>query len=493
MSILGFFKIVNPPRAARIWFELASSFNNFSQAICEFCDNAISNFVGHEEDRMLVRTIRILIRKEENSVDVTIEDGGTGIQNINNALTLGGIDSPESVLNEHGYGLKHGLAYMEGQGSSWEIATRTREDAALNRYQVIRAPYDFGIGKISGEYHSGWIGSLSDIGTVIHFSCPMNVFATLDPSSRKKPSFQSLTALLRENLRYTYADILCKGDLTLQLVIEENGEETEETLQPLLPLWDPSTFKELPIQDYNLGNGNVKLSCQYGDLLPNRENLTHYLGDMETSGVELRLNGRAIEHGLLKRIWGRKIHPSQNGFLVRVNIETTSQNSAPSTKTAKNGFRETDPLLKELFKWIRSNVELSAHALEPMEKRLVRKLAEKLEKLPDMTRISIEAGVFCALGLNEPADLLTCRNGQTITVYEAKVKNTKARDLYQLRLYWDGCVADGVPPDEGVLIAAHHPQEVQTLLAFLNTLEGPDGRPYNFHLSTWKQEGISTL
>lgn len=99
MSILGFFKIVNPPRAARIWFELASSFNNFSQAICEFCDNAISNFVGHEEDRMLVRTIRILIRKEENSVDVTIEDGGTGIQNINNALTLGGIDAPESVLN----------------------------------------------------------------------------------------------------------------------------------------------------------------------------------------------------------------------------------------------------------------------------------------------------------------------------------------------------------------------------------------------------------
>lgn len=491
MSILGIFKIINPPLVARIWFELASSFNNFSQAICEFCDNAISNFVGHEDDRTLVRTIRILIRQNADAVDVTIEDGGTGIQNMNNAMTLGGIDCPESVLNEHGYGLKHSLAYMEGQGSSWEVATRTREDVTLNRYQVVRAPYDFGIEKLYGEYHPGWIGTLGDTGTVIRFSCPMNVFATLDPNSRKKPSFQPLAAILRENLRYTYADILSRGDITLKLIIEENGEATEETLQPLFPCWDPATYKEIAPQNYDLGKGNVKISCQYGDLLPTKGNLAHYLGDMETSGVELRLNGRAIEHGLLKRIWGRKVHPSQNGFLVRVNIETASQNSAPSTKTAKNGFRETDPRLKELFKWIRTNVELTAHALESMEKRLIRLLVEKLEKHPEMTRVSKEVDVFCALGLNEPADLLTCRNDQTVTVYEAKAKSTKARDLYQLRMYWDGCVTDGIPPDEGILIASRHPEEVQTLLDFLNSLEGPDGWLYKFRLSTWKEEGIS--
>ena len=36
-----------------------------------------------------------------------------------------------------------------------------------------------------------------------------------------------------------------------------------------------------------------------------------------------------------------------------------------------------------------------------------------------------------------------------MTIYEAKAKGTKAEDLYQLRLYADGCAMDGVPGREG--------------------------------------------
>lgn len=333
---------------------------------------------------------------------------------------------------------------MEGRGSSWQVSTRTREDANLNRYQTVKAPYDFGNGAISGEYREGWIGTLGDTGTVISFSCPMNVFATLDPNSKKTPPFQNLVAILKENLRYTYSDLLENQKAAILFASEEGGARQQELLRPLLPPWDSSVLKVLPIQTYG---GPIRIHCRYGDILASRENLSHYLGNMESSGVELCINGRVIEQGLLKRIWGRKVHPSQNGFLVRINLETDSLSAVPSTKTAKNVFREEDPLLKELFRWIRSNVDLSSHTTETQEQKLVRKLAEKLDALPDMTRVTREFGVFRVLG--------------------------------------------GIPPEDGVLIAARHPKDVQKLAEFLNTQTGSDDRLYRLRLTTWKDERIS--
>lgn len=73
-----------------------------------------------------------------------------------------------------------------------------------------------------------------------------------------------------------------------------------------------------------------------------------------------------------------------------------------------------------------------------------------------------------------------------MTIYEAKAKNTKAEDLYQLRLYADGCAMDGMPAKESVLIGARHPQEVCSLAEQLNSQA-----PYHFVLRTWTEEGVS--
>ena len=77
-----------------------------------------------------------------------------------------------------------------------------------------------------------------------------------------------------------------------------------------------------------------------------------------------------------------------------------------------------------------------------------------------------------------------------VTIYEAKAGKTKALDLYQLRMYVDGCALDNKPVDEAVLIAKRHSAEVKELRDILNTLTAPDGRPYNFRLATWDEEGI---
>ena len=53
-------------------------------------------------------------------------------------------------------------------------------------------------------------------------------------------------------------------------------------------------------------------------------------------------------------------------------------------------------------------------------------------------RVSREEPVFQKIGLKAKVDLFVgCVNG--VTIYEAKAGKTKALDLYQLRMYVDGC------------------------------------------------------
>ena len=61
-----------------------------------------------------------------------------------------------------------------------------------------------------------------------------------------------------------------------------------------------------------------------------------------------------------------------------------------------------------------------------------------------MTRVSLEEGTFLTIGLHMRIDLFTCQNNK-VNIYEGKVKKTKAIDVYQLEMYWLGCIEDGVP------------------------------------------------
>ena len=239
----------------------------------------------------------------------------------------------------------------------------------------------------------------------------------------------------------------------------------------------------------SLGGGPLMIRCKYGNILKNPSNAIYYKCNMESSGVELRINGRAIEHGMFDRVWGEAIHPSQNRFLVQVDLITDNPAALPATKNTKTSFCEADPRLKNLLSWIASYVPAPAKDVDSVELRYVKELTAKREKDPTALRVSREEPVFQKIGLKAKVDLFVgCVNG--VTIYEAKAGKTKALDLYQLRMYVDGCALDNKPVDEAILIARYHPPEVRELLDILNGLSAPDGRPYNFRLVTWDEEGI---
>ena len=187
---------------------------------------------------------------------------------------------------------------------------------------------------------------------------------------------------------------------------------------------------------------------------------------------------------------GKALHPSCNRFLAQIDLRGEDGIAFSATETTKNAFVEEGIRTQALFRWIRANVEQPETTRESLESRLVGKLAEKKSAESDALRIGREEGTYRTIGLQGKIDLLVSKT-DGMTIYEAKAKNTKAEDLYQLRLYTDGCAMDGVPAKESVLIGARHPQEVCRLVEQLNSQCDPTGEPYHFVLRTWAEEGVS--
>lgn len=489
MTAMESINIFNMPMAQGIWRTMGSNLADVAQSTCEFIDNAISNFRGNPGDGTRLRQVKVSVVNLGDRVKVTVEDNGTGIQNLNNALTLAGTEGRESPLNEHGFGLKHALAYMDENNCAWEILTRTEEDCRCDHYVSVKPPYEFD--GMTAEYKPGWVGTLGTTGTVIRFICPMAVFESMGRNGKTKLSFQQLVGILCEHLRYTYATILQRRELILNLVWESDGQEHSQFLEPLLPQWEVGTLVELPDQEIvfdELGKEKLTISCRYGHICPDEDAYLHYVGNMESSGAEIRLNGRVVEHGLLKEIWGRARHNVYNTFLVQIDLQSEDANSLPATKTAKNGFRIEMSKIQTVFEWVRANVTLPPKVSK--EHQLRKKLAEIKAAEEGVTCVEEERAVFSSDCINVPADLFVSR-GEKVTLYECKVKNTSCLNTYQLRMYWDGCVRDGIHVEEGILIAQNHPAEVVRLIRRLNQLTGPDGRRYNFRTALWAEEGIA--
>lgn len=487
--------IHNNPTGYGLFAGIGDNFNSAAQAICELADDAISNLRANSDDPDLSMTIVVSFENLGDAVEIGVVDGGTGVTNLDSALTIACRDGAQTPLNEHGFGLKHALASCDSSPSQqWSIRTRTKKDAAANQYREVTAPYSMGTSEedqpMKVFFYPGAGGLPYPTGTAVTVRCPMAKFQTVKPDRKAAQSdFHHLVMYAIEELRYIYAGVLADTSITMKVLEVNGGTEKCHILKPLQPTWEEGTMKRLENVPYDLGGGQLTIHCRYGNILPTKSNAIYYKGNMASSGVELRINGRAIEHGLFDRVWGEAIHPSQNRFLVQVDLITDNSAALPATKNTKTSFCEADPRLNKLFRWIATYVPAPPKDADTIEARYVKELAAKCESNPDALRVSREEPVFQKIGLKAKVDLFVgCVNG--VTIYEAKAGKTKALDLYQLRMYVDGCALDNKPVDEAILIARYHPPEVRELLDILNGLSAPDGRPYNFRLVTWDEEGI---
>lgn len=122
------------------------------------------------------------------------------------------------------------------------------------------------------------------------------------------------------------------------------------------------------------------------------------------------------------------------------------------------------------------------------------KLADLKKKQIEEEPRTIETEHYVFSNTGSPKDRervdLYVKYGNNLIIYEGKKDKTTAKDVYQLRMYWDGLVYDRITPTKAVIIAKQHSSGVKTLVNIVNTMNDAAGNKYNFVIKTWDDEGI---
>ena len=157
---------------------------------------------------------------------------------------------------------------------------------------------------IDGAMHAGFYegqGSIGhETGTSVRIRCPKSKLEGLKLATRRtQVNFRQLMAYLEEETAYTYAPLLVSGQIKIS--IQVGDEEMPRRLAALEPGWD-GTPALVPEFMTDLGGGPVTIRCRYGTIQPDKKADIYYKGNMASSGLEIRFNGRCIEHGLYASI-----------------------------------------------------------------------------------------------------------------------------------------------------------------------------------------------
>jgi len=475
------------PLANELWEGIGGHFDSISQALCEFVDNCIANFVGNTTSN---RSIVISIHKKDNGkIEIKIEDAGTGIDNFEPVLKIGDKSCQKSPLNEHGFGLKHALATADPKNESWKIYTRSHDDFIRNNYKVVLAPYKFDMNyEIVSNATTPWPGLFNGSGTIVQFDCTETLFNTVRKGIGGRPSFETCLDYLREELGYIYSGVIKLGIASINII----SDRYNKMVEAVEPQWEGYYNPKPGRISLDLGDGAIDVEYSFGEIRDSNY-VKHYKKNPRSFGVEIRVNGRLLCANLFTEIWGIEKHPSYNHFLVLINLITNDLMKLPKTRTSKNGIRSGDEKLERLFEWIRNTHPEPHKDLTGAitERELVNELAKPKDTHIRRTdkRIEPDFRVFNSISSPVSVDLYVF-DGSDVILYEAKKDNADIQNIYQLLMYWDGAVADGLKPTEGVLISASFSAGVDIILNLLNSMKDQNGNNYNLLKKTWNDELI---
>ena len=127
----------NTPSGFALFQAIGGHYTSPAQAIEELVDNAISSIRANGGSGKVI----LCLTDGGDYVDISVCDSGTGISDLGAALTISGRGGAQTPLNEHGCGLKNALSYLSEEAELWLLESRTKEDAAADRYRCVSAPY----------------------------------------------------------------------------------------------------------------------------------------------------------------------------------------------------------------------------------------------------------------------------------------------------------------------------------------------------------------
>ncbi len=472
------------------WEGIGKSFKNLSQALWEIIDNAISNLLSNPKS---FRQIIITFKKTSNGYLIRIEDSGTGILDLEKAFSVGNRGNQTTTLNEHGYGMKNFFAFCDPTNSSWAVYTRSTTDTP-GTYRKVSAPYSTQemTVKVISEKETYWPGLFKGTGTIIEVEISNDLFLTLRERGGSTALATKCFEYLCEDIGFVYSTLIDQYNIAIRVDADEIPEGTCQikSLRPEGEMYN--SFKDLK-RDF--GGGQVSVDISWRDIKDQAGINRYYRRSARCSGAEIRLNGRVISYNLLDEIWPRDNHPSTNGFLLQVNINSNNKHALPSTDRTKTALLESDPKTQALYNWIRQECPKppKAKPSELKELQMFNRLAETIERIHKITRPNAHSetnyNVYRCYNSAVKADM-RFYDGEAVIYYEGKKGEADLLAFYQLLMYWDGAVADNDPPTKAILVGERFSQGVSEVMDFYNSRYDSMGRPYMFEMKTWEEAGL---
>lgn len=270
------------------------------------------------------------------------------------------------------------------------------------------------------------------------------------------------------------------------------------------PIEVPLTLTQTEHIEVELGGTVMTLQYKHGLLDESlRDTLVlghptqfNYLGNQSTQGIDIRIGKRVISLAQLPKIWKKRggkpdpPHNHYNYFLGELLIPELP-GEVLSTLWNKTDLYYEDPNWKTIFAALQKFPQ-EKHDRALREEKVKKRWAETLESTCPGDRISREVNIWCT---GTRIDVLHESDTKCV-VYEVKVRKAAPLNLYQLRMYWDGLVMNGVQPTDGILIAASYSGNLQKMVDALNLMpppcfpDGSTSKPYNFSLSTLKKKHL---
>lgn len=488
-EILEFPLILDTSPEDSMYLGLSHQNLDFHQALAELIDNAIS------AQTQGFFTIEVHLTKDGDCVHVVVADNGSGISLSdlkNRVMRLGGKGKHTGRLNEHGYGLKNSLCRLTENQLSWEILTRD-SNTPLNEWYSVPGPFRSGM-VATVDNGSRWnqdiLKAHGDTGTRVFVQTKFEYFRTL---YRRADRFEVLIERLLEHLGVIYRGYLSDRRNTLWLRWRANPQNTwnEDPVQPIEIPFGESQTKDIKV---TVGDKEATVRYTWGWIdEEKKDRMTgrpyplkiYYQVSQRTQGVDIRLRGRIVTPHALTEIWNLERHPDLNKFAGEILIEseefssvnnkTTLDEQNPFWQALKEKLQESD-FTPPQFKQVRRQDE----------EEIKLRLRDQLPHMVSGSKVDVDFVTWAGMGVK--IDLLHSFPSGEQHVYEVKARELTPQDIYQLVMYWDGRVKDGLPPKLGRLVGVSKPStSVKEMINYWNTRKDANGNPYRFELKTSRE------
>ena len=458
----------NKTNHENILAELRGHYGNLSEILMELIDNSSSAFERYSFNGHIDVT---LTKVGENLLRVVVRDNGSGIEDIDVALSIGNKSGAQSASNDHAQGFKN-LPVKK-------IYLRT---ANLNgEYYYVEGPFYEGVEIQECE-------PFADLPQGTEFVLEVDYEYLRRSTNRwgektgsgNCTKFFTLIECVVEDIAVVHGLRMQELGYTISVTANDGFTEEEYEVQPLFSEIEPfdamdpdlgsneKTEGEREVEAFD-GEGTITMKYCFGEAKPNRESRKRYFAKkLSTQGAYYYHNGRYI--GKTESLGIRAPHPSNNGCMATINLLMERASQGPQTEIAKTGYIENSlqyAKLRDLEYSLVPNIDHILHR-ESSKKLTELAITKEFSKRLVAQAHRVEHQPLMPGETKAKADVI---DFTTKTIYEMKTKSAADKDVWQLFGYISTYLDEQegrVPFDKAYLCALDLPTEAAAAIKHAN-------------------------